>query len=612
MTLAIVLWALLVAGASATAIVRARIARPKETDADLLFGAVVVRPCAGHEPGLDARLARAGEASRIVLAVESSLDPASPSVHRAARSLRAAHVTTTVVHTFATGPNHKADQIARALARVALDPEAIVIVADSDVDLAEVDLAALLAPLSDPRVGAAWAPPIEAGTIATDGDALAHAVLGASLHAFPLLAGIDRGGMVGKLFAVRARALDEAGGFEGLRDRLGEDVALARALRRAGFRIAVAPTPAPAKASGRSARDVVARLARWARVVRSERPWLLPSYPLLFAPLPLAMITLLSAVIARDPVVACASALVAASRLAVAHRRGGGVVATMLDAVRGDVALLEGFALALVRPSFEWRGRTLRIDARGRLVEERAREQREGALGEAREERGPSHVDELEVGVVARIDASELGGERVALRGDARANVARGGERLTDRDPQVGRLVRPEDVAHADRQHARPLGEAGDVGGACLQLERDERRPLFPLGEDPHGAPGAIEERGGMTDAPGAVARVVEVDAERAHEREERQPREVSGVHHRVRLDADADLGEPERDERVPPGGVVGDDEQRTFGRGAARGLEPSDAHVAERAADPPLGVAREPAREDARATRRDHGRSST
>ncbi len=606
MTLAIVLWALLVAGASFTAIARAALVRPRERSPERLARAIVVRPCAGWEPGLEERLAQAGGAARVVLAVGSSLDPAATSVHRAARALRAQHLEATVVHTFAAGPNHKADQLARALARIAPPPEAPIIVADSDLDLARVDLAALVAPLRDPRTGAAWAPPIEAGAIETDGDALAHAVLGGSLHAFPLLAGIDLGGVVGKLFAVRAGALEEAGGFGALRERLGEDVALARALRRAGSRVAVAPVFAPAMGSGRSVADVTARLGRWARVVRSERPWLLLSYPLLFAPLPCALLALVAGVVVRDGLVAGAAALVIASRLAVALRGGHG----LRDAARADVALLAGFADAVVRRSFHWRGRALRIAPGGRLVEERSSDEREHALRDAREERRAPHVDEIEAG--PGVDARELGGDGLALRDDAGACVARDGERLTEGDPQLGGLLSREHVAHADRQHARAGRMPRDVGGTGLQLEREERRSLAALGEDPHRTPRTIEERGRMPDGAGAVARVVEVHAERADEREERQAREVSGVHHRVRLDADRDLGEPQRDERVPPRGVVRDDEERAFGRGAARSLETADVNARERRLDPSSGVAREPAREEAGAARGDHdGRPS-
>ena len=57
-----------------------------------------------------------------------------------------------VSYTHARGPNHKCDQLARALDGARDD---IVVIADADVDLAEIDLDALVAPIwRDPRVAA--------------------------------------------------------------------------------------------------------------------------------------------------------------------------------------------------------------------------------------------------------------------------------------------------------------------------------------------------------------------------------------------------------------------------------------------------------------------------
>lgn len=611
MTLLVVVWALLVSGATATAIVRASIVRPVRRSPELLACAVVVRPCAGHEEGLGARLRSRGGARRFRFAVESALDPAATTVHAAARELsrRGAHAM--VAHTFARGPNHKADQLARALRAAPLGDEDIVIVADSDVDLSRADLAALVAPLDDARVGASWAPPAELGRVVTGGDAVAHAVLAASLHAFPLLAHIDRSGMVGKLFAVRASALRDAGGFSALVDRLGEDVALARGLRRAGWRVALAPVVAPTTTSGRLREEVVARLSRWVRVVRSERPWLLPSYPLLFAPLPLAAVVAAFGAAAADAVAILSAGLVVASRLAVAHERGRGALAAARDAVAGDRALLSAFASALVHPTFAWRGRRLRLGPGGRLREARAREPREEALGDAREPRRPTLVDDLEVGEVRGVDARELGRDAVALLRDPGPRIARGREGRTDRDPELGRLVSGEDVADADGHDARARGEAADVRGSGEELERRERGALSALRVDEDRSARPVEERRGVPHRPRAVARVLEVDPEGADEPEEREPLEVSGIHHRVGLEPQLELGEPERDERIPPCRVVRDEEERRLARCAAGALEAVQEHAPEPPRDALLRLSGEPTAEPARAPCGDHERGS-
>ena len=55
---------------------------------------------------------------------------------------------------------------------------------------------------------------------------------------------------------------------------------------------------------GRTFADVVARYARWITVIRAQRPHLLPSYPLLFAQLPLVLALVLAAVAHEGPIAA--------------------------------------------------------------------------------------------------------------------------------------------------------------------------------------------------------------------------------------------------------------------------------------------------------------------
>jgi ceramide glucosyltransferase len=596
MSLVALAWALFVAGASFTALFSARRRRraPARAFAKRIL---LLRPCAGHERGLDARLAVSGGADLVVFAVESALDPAATAAHRAARTLRDRGTMTLVVHTHATGANRKAAQLAKALERVTLQEDVIVVVADSDVDLTQTDLYTLAGGLDDETVGATWAPPIEAGTIETKGDVLARAVLGASLHAFPLLAGIDRTGMVGKLFAVRARALADAGGFASLVDRLGEDVALARALRTAGWKVRVASVVAPSTASGRSAPEVIARLARWVQVVRSERPWLLPSYPLLFAPTPLAIAALASGLGLGDRILTAAGALALVSRLAVA---GGSV----RDVVVGDAALLVAFARALSSSTFTWRGRRLRIGRGGRLQEEGAGEERQDPFRRAGHEGRTTRMDQLEVVGRSEVDASELARDGVSLQLDVVRSA-----RLADRDPELGRLRAPEHVTHPDGQHASGLRPSSDVRGAGPEIERRERGALSALGVDPHGAPWTIEEARGVAHGLRAVARIIEAHAERSDEREERDALEVSGIHHRVGFEVEK-VGDEQSDERVPPRRVIRDDEQRSIGRRGTCAFSAVDEHPTEGRPDARACLGREPAVEEGRSPRGDHRRT--
>jgi ceramide glucosyltransferase len=356
---------------------------------------LLLRPCAGAEPSLaealrsSAAAARAAGA-RVRFAVASRDDGAFPAATAIAGELRASGLDAEVLVTGPSAANAKSGQLAAALRltpRLSASAEApdrpapgassaaevadIVAVADSDVLLREGDLTALLQPLADRAVGAAWMPPAEIASPLTLGDRASQAVLSGSLHAFPLLAGIDPGGMVGKLFAVRSSALDDAGGFGALTEILGEDMELARRLRAQGLAVAAVPGVAQSLARGRSARATLDRYARWLQVIRAQRPWLLPSYPLLFAALPLLLLLSLAGLPAWPAAAAAALALGARLLVALCGRRlthGRFLpVTAMLDVILADALLLAAFGAALTTRELRWRGRKLSLIG-GRLA----------------------------------------------------------------------------------------------------------------------------------------------------------------------------------------------------------------------------------------------------
>ena len=356
-------------------------ARPRYEGA--LPSVCIVRPCAGSDPWLLECLAtfprtRASVLPRVVFALESPGDDAAPMALAAEDDLCARGIDASIVWTAARGPNHKAHQLGRALERDArLHPRAeIVVVADADVDLTDFDLDALVAPFAeDPRLGATWAPPVEIESPRTLGDRASQAVLGASLHAFPLLSALDPAGMVGKLCALRASALADSGGFDDLRHHLGEDMELARRLRALEYRVCVAPVIARSRASGRSVRATTSRYARWLTVIRAQRSALLPSYPLLFAFTPgvLALVAL-GAHDAPWLALGLGSAAIA-SRVATAYvaakvtGRRTSIARASLEALLADLVLLAAFVRALAVRGVRWRGHSLRTDPTGRLAE---------------------------------------------------------------------------------------------------------------------------------------------------------------------------------------------------------------------------------------------------
>jgi len=338
---------------------------------------LLVRPCAGLERSLSRTLSSLPRQShdlllRVRFAVASLEDPAAPIAADAVASIREEHIPdVALLVTRAIGPNAKADQLARVIDEETEDAE-IVVVADSDVDLTDFDLASFVEPLRmDSNVAAVWAPPIEVAPL-TWGDHASAAILDSSLHSFALLGALDKGGMVGKLVALRRRDLDAVEGFAALRGYLGEDMELARRLLARGKRIVRHRSqPAHSLAAGRTLRAVIGRYVRWLMVIRAQRPHLLPSYPLFICLAPLLL------VLAAVGKLGALAAVVVIARLAIAllaRARSGSkrpLRTLLVDALVSDLVLLTAFVVVATKnPSFSWRGRELRIGRDGRLTGE--------------------------------------------------------------------------------------------------------------------------------------------------------------------------------------------------------------------------------------------------
>jgi ceramide glucosyltransferase len=345
---------------------------------------LVVRPCAGSEPWLEANLrsitlARRSFALHYRIAIADAADAAAPAAHAAVDALKAEGIDARVVLTAARGPNRKVSQIKAAIEAFD-EPFDVLLAADSDVDLGGADLDLLVSPLAEASAtDAVWAPPAELGTAETLADRASAAVLGASLHAFPLLAGLDRGGLCGKLFAVKRTALAAIGGVGALALHLGEDMELARRIRARGRAIEAAPMVARSVSAGRSASQVVARFARWLMVIRAQRPALFVSYPLLFFATPLILLFAAITAAGATHLAAAAALLAVASRIAVAltAARATGrrlhVGRAIFESALADALLAAAFVCALRSRRVVWRDTVITIDRDG-LAREGARE----------------------------------------------------------------------------------------------------------------------------------------------------------------------------------------------------------------------------------------------
>ena len=376
-------WMFLVSGAHVTALLRQRRhARRTPPTAAQTPSATLLRPLAGAEPGLAARLEDTAHLEPVVFCVESTSDSAHAAATAAVASLSARGVRASVVLTGAEGPNHKVDQLARALAR-SDDASELLVVCDSDVTLEGIDLRPALAAFADPALGVLWFAPVPGHTCLSLGDRAMAAVLAGSLHAFPLLAHIDRGGLVGKAMVVRRQALHDAGGFESLRHHLGEDFELGLRIRQSGARVELASRVVATAARGVTVSAAVERFARWIAVVKSQRTALLGSYPLLFGVTTpaLALAAALHVAWLWIPAFALLSTRTWvwwAARRSAGHRLGLGMLA--VDLVLSDLLLWTAWLRVLVARPLHWRGRSITFGPERRL-QGRAREPAQHPLG---------------------------------------------------------------------------------------------------------------------------------------------------------------------------------------------------------------------------------------
>lgn len=341
---------------------------------------LILRPCEGDEPGLFENLRSSltvpyAGPRRVILLVPDEKDPA----YTVASAVASAVANQAAISVLVTAPrpleNRKVAQLAKGFAH---SDEEIVVCADSDVRLEGEDLFALVAALLEEcdgkLAGAAFSAPIEVAP-RTFWDRASAAVVGGSAQSFLALYGLSAllGGapnMAGALTALRRSALFEIGGLEGVRDCLGEDNEIARRLVAANYRVALSRRPARCHDGGRSATEVIARVARWLTVVRAQRPGLLPTYPLLVAATPLL---LLCALFHRSPILIAfttAGILLRAILCMALGRFSGlriGLVRALFEVFFGETLLLLGFLRAIFTRRISWRGHPFYVERGGHL-----------------------------------------------------------------------------------------------------------------------------------------------------------------------------------------------------------------------------------------------------
>lgn len=341
--------------------------------------ALVLRACAGQEPHLQDTLmsgvALRADAPRTLVHLVEAGDAAAPTASGVAQMLQTLGVAAKMQLTKPKGINHKACQM--AVYDEAASAYGVSVCIDCDVMLMPDTLAALCAPLQDPKCGAAWLPFVQSGDNLTTGDRINGAILATSLQAFGVLRYLDEGHLVGKLVAIRPEALTQVGGWQQVTGVLGEDVALSQRLTAAGWQVRCGEALGYTPASGRTIGAVLQRYTRWAMVMRRQRPIVFWTYPLVVCPTPMLIVgwgiaaaSMPAAVVGYRAAMGVAAVLMARLGLSlvgcrVTHTRFR-IGTQLLDAWLADGMLLIACSAASVRRSVVWRRHRWRYSGCGR------------------------------------------------------------------------------------------------------------------------------------------------------------------------------------------------------------------------------------------------------
>ncbi len=269
-----------------------------------------------------------------------------------------------IIRTSPGTPNAKAGTVAE-LARYAKGE--VVLIADSDILVPDGYLQAVVAPLSDPRVGLvtcayraageSWPARFEALGVATD--------FGPSTMVAPLM-GVDEFGL-GSTLVVRRSDLERIGGFDAVADYLADDYQLGRAIHSLGLRCVLSHIVVETHLSGRSWRDAWRHQLRWARTIRVSRG-------AGYAGLPITNATLWAVLAGAAGMWNLAAGLLAL-RFAMAFTAGW-LVLRSRDTLRlwwlipvRDLWALAVWAAGLRGNTVEWGGDRLRLTPEGKIIQ---------------------------------------------------------------------------------------------------------------------------------------------------------------------------------------------------------------------------------------------------
>jgi ceramide glucosyltransferase len=331
----------------------------------------ILKPVCGFEKNLRENLRSACIQDypdfQVVFSVQDSDDPALPVLGDLRKEFP--ERVSVVIEKKTAGPNGKVNNLLGALTRAR---HGFLVISDSDVRLRPDYLKAMIAPLADPdaafvctpyRVVAPerWFERLEALTLNAD---FIPSVI------FAYVTGAARF-CLGSSVAFRRRALEEAGGFEGLADYLAEDYEMGSRLLRGGKKMVLIPYFVELTVDLKDLGQWWRHQITWDQKTRSAQPAgffagvITRSVPFAF---------FFAAVRMGDPLGLGVLGLALLIRLGTAaiilgmEGSGGQHGKSLALLPVRDLAALVSWALALAKKTVVWRGSKLVVTRRGRLA----------------------------------------------------------------------------------------------------------------------------------------------------------------------------------------------------------------------------------------------------
>lgn len=169
------------------------------------------------------------------------------------------------------GPNSKVNKLCR-LAREARHD--LLVVNDSDIQVAPDYLRSVVAPLQDPRVGAVTClyVGVANGHLASELEAIGIAAdFAAAVLVARQLEGVKFA--LGATMATTRARLREMGGFEALADYCADDFQLGHRIAALGYFVDLVPHVVSTECATRTMRGYFQHQLRWAITTRHSRPW---------------------------------------------------------------------------------------------------------------------------------------------------------------------------------------------------------------------------------------------------------------------------------------------------------------------------------------------------